>query len=76
RCGFPDMSRHVPTRIVNSVMWGIYGKGKKKIFEKFCISDKKRTFASRLLSKFEKILSDWGLASIIKACLIVCNLSD
>ncbi len=26
-------------------------------YEKFCFSDKKRTFASRLLSKFEKILS-------------------
>jgi len=29
--------------------------------EKFCISDKKRTFASRLLSKFEKILSGYAL---------------
>ena len=26
--------------------------------EKFCFSDKNRTFASRLLSKFEKILVD------------------
>lgn len=27
-------------------------------YEKFCFSDKNRTFASRLLSKFEKILGD------------------